>query len=370
MAEHPPSVLFIDDNEEELHATAQALRGTSDLKVASATPTELTIADLDGVDLVLVDLELKLDGESFLTAPDGVALASVLRRRLVKRTQPIGFAILTSQPQLLADPLPPTNRQPLLAAQHNLEWVFTKGEPDWRQRVASLAHAIQSIPSAWGDGIDNVAEVAPQLGVEGSDDAAQVWEIVERARPPIYEFSSWSHGLAFVRWLAHMALPYPGFLWDSHRLAARWRVTHAAFEQSFVECPALVEWLSDARYTGLLSDFSGRRWWRHRIEQLVWDATDGDAQNVEALRGAISAKAGRSLEPTEQAQPIVVVDGDMRPQSVFASTAEAARIQPDGWPVSADPAWMRLSDLKPGSPFRRLVIDEDREKLPGGGADA
>ena len=280
-----PTVLFIDDDEQQLHAFGANLREFGGLNARIATPTDLDLDQLTDVSLVLMDLKLGLEKSPVLTAPDGIALCSVIRRRLYQRgdRQPLGFAVLTSQPEGLAHPLPDTQRRPLLAAQHNLEWVFLKEDVDLVARIGSLTRAVQSIPKEWEDGIDDLAEVATQLGIKGAKDSERAWEAVERFKPPIYEFTQWSHGLAFIRWLAHTALPYPTFLWDSHQVAARWRVRHASFSKAYAETK-LKDWLGSAEYSGVLSDFLGRRWWRHRVEQIAWDTTEGDAQNSARLR--------------------------------------------------------------------------------------
>jgi hypothetical protein len=259
--------------------------------------------------------------------------------------------------------LPDSDRKPLLAAQHNLEWIFAKGESGWINRVSSLAHAIHGIPKEWADGIDDVSEIAPQLGVKGAKDADRVWQIVEAFRPPIYEFTSWSHGVAFIRWLAQTALPYPTFLWDSHRVAARWRVKQPDFAKAYRESESLRSFLGPAEYRGLLHDFDGIRWWRHRIEQLVWDNTEGDSQNPATLRQVISDKTKRQLEPTEQERPIVAIGADARPISHFVAAEDAVRVQPDGWPPRADTAWMLRSLIEAKPNLRKLVIEEDRETL-------
>jgi CheY-like chemotaxis protein len=366
MPEEFPSVLFIDDDDGALRVVEQQLRAFAQLRVATSTPNQLAASLLEGVDLVLVDLDLKLKDSPIGSAPDGVALASVLRRRVVQfgREQPVGFALLSAELKGLAAPLPDSDRKPLLAAQHNLEWIFEKGETDWINRVSSLARAIHEIPKEWADGIDDISEIAPQLKVEGAKDADRIWQIVEDFRPPIYEFTTWSHGVAFIRWLLQTALPYPTFLWDSHRVAARWRVTQSDFVKTYGESESLRSFLGPAEYHGLLHDFDGMRWWRHRIEQLVWDSTEGDSQNPSTLRKVIFDKAQRQLEPTEQDRPIVAIGADARPINDFVTAENAVRVQPDGWPSRADTAWMLRSLIEAKPSLRKLVIEDDRETLP------
>lgn len=361
-----PVVLIVDDKEEDLRTYGQQLREFGELNVQTTTPNELEERLLTNVDLVLVDLDLQLKDSSLLSAPDGIALASVLRRRLMRsdREEPIGFALLSGELAGLAAPLPDSRRKPLLAAQHNLEWIFDKTEYGWIPRAASLAAAIHNIPREWADGIDDISEIAPQLGVQGAEDADRIWQLVEEFRPPIYEFTRWSHGVAFIRWLAQTVLPYPTFLWDSHRLAARWRVMQPDFDNAYAESAELQAFLGPAEYRGLLRDFDGRRWWRHRLEQMIWDETKGDSQNATLLRELLSARAQRQFEATTQARPIVAVGPDARPVHPFVTPEEAVRVQPDGWPGRADTAWMLLSAFEIQPSLRKLVVQEDREKLP------
>ena len=73
---------------------------------------------------------------------------------------------------------------------------------------------------------------------------------------------------------------------------------------------------------------------------------------------------GSALEATEDAHPIVAIDGSAQPLDEFVTANQAARVQPDGWPASSEAPWMPLRLLGPDSPLRKLVIEEDRSKLP------
>ena len=77
-------------------------------------------------------------------APDGIALATVLRRHLIDRqnASPTGFAILTGHVHKMSEPFAHDNRLHLLADINNLEWIFLKGDRHLTRKVASLAHAI------------------------------------------------------------------------------------------------------------------------------------------------------------------------------------------------------------------------------------
>src|SRR5262249_33818449 len=148
------------------------------------------------------------------------------------------------------------------------------------------------------------------------------------------------HGLAFLRWLLHRILPYPCFLWDTYRLAARLRVTHASLQSALDSNFSSL--LEPCRYKGALIDFLGLRWWRCGIEAFIWELTEGDPFEPQRVRGLLAQRTGISLEPTASLQPSVCVDENYQPLPEACDPAEAVHIQPDDWPPYADLAWTTL----------------------------
>src|SRR2546422_7082713 len=94
----------------------------------------------------------------------------------------------------------------------------------------------------------------------------QAWDDVESCHPPLHEMSERSHGLAFIRWLLHSVLPYPAFLYDTHRLAARLRVSPVTFRRTLERSRRLDRVLAAYRYNGIVAGFLGQRWGKAGIE--------------------------------------------------------------------------------------------------------
>ena len=124
-----------------------------------------------------------------------------------------------------------------------------------------------------------------------------------------------------------------------------------------------VKLLAPSRYEGFLKDFAGARWWRHRIEALAWELTEGDSQNSELLRAALRKKTGFAFEASPANVPFVCRDKDYSYVNESVALEKAVRVQPDDWPPYADAAWMRIEDVKGDPELFALVVQDDRGKL-------
>jgi hypothetical protein len=363
-------VLLIDDKSEWPDALSLILNQNG-LSAIWRTPQDLDVDELYAADLVLVDLDLgDFDVKTFpsLESPDGLALASLLRRQKMlidPNAKPIGFALVSGKVDELAAPFPSTKRIPLLSKQHNLEWIFRKENAvECARAVASLACAVRDIPKNWEDGIQTFKDFSKPFGIAGAKDVETCWIEIEKCHPPIYEITRWTHGLALVRWMQHTILYYPCFLWDENYLAARLRISHASFDAAHKESKRFRNLLAPAKYEGFLSDFAGTRWWRHRIEALAWELTKGDSQNSEVLRRSLSKKTGFKFEASPAMVPFVCRDKDYSYVTEPVALEQAVRVQPDDWPPYADVAWMRIEDVAGNAELRALVVQDDRARLP------
>jgi hypothetical protein len=335
-------------------------------------PSSMSVKIAAACDLVLMDLDLGTESTSSfpeLEAPDGIGLATILRRQkalIEEKARPVAFALLSGKVTELAKPFPPTDRIVLLAKQHNLEWIFPKTESGTSTAsIASLATAVRDIPLEWANGIQNFNELASAFGIAGSTDLNVCWDEIERCRPPTYEMTEWTHGLAVVRWMLQRILSYPCFLWDAHHVAARLRISYPSFLTGLDDkASQLSTLLAPAEYTGILRDFSGRRWWRHRIEQLAWDLTNGDSQNSALLRESLAKKTDRQFAPSTVERPLVCLDENYKMLEHTISFNTAIRVQPDDWPSYADAAWMPVDQVIANKALRAIVIQEDRDRLP------
>ncbi len=366
-----PSVLLIDEDLDLIDSMPRVLNGSGRVKAKAVHPDDLNFDDVVAASLVLVDQELDLDKVPQPLArwiPDGVSLATALRRHLSRSPEkhsPTAFALLSSQLKSLADPLPVISGLPQIARHNNLEWAFDKTNPKRFDQILSLAEAIARIPKNWID-VKGFEGIAPLLGLSPEvGDAESCWEAIECCHPPIHEISQWTHGTAFVRWLLQSVLSYPCFLWDTRRVAARWRVKHGDFLSALKDSAKLREWLAPAAYSGVLADFDGPHWWGHRVELLAWESTKGDSQNSQQLRAFISTHAERELQKTEADPPVLCIGEDFLPIEDTYSFEQAVRVQPDGWPAYAEAAWMPIETVRESPRLRAMVVPDDRARLNG-----
>lgn len=374
-----PSILFVDDEADTLQGLKQVLNSL--VSSIALYPHEVTLDDLTGADLVLVDLQLdhwperdRLESIALQPA-NGLALTAVLRSHVEfrKHPKPTAFAILTGRLADLVGNQPAEQREHAIARSHNLEWAFAKqsGEQSisLEVQIASLAHAVKALPQEWPirEAIKLQACVSTLLNLPIASDtsvwASRAWDDVVACHPPLHELVQDSNGLAFLHWMLHRILPYPCFLWDLHWLAARLRVSYRSLSQQLTQSSQLYERLDGFRYKGILEDFLGQRWWRSAAEAFVWELTDGNPFDPEAIHSALIQLTGAELELDKHSQPIVCVDSNYRPLHESVSIDNAVRIQPDDWPSYADEAWTTIELARNDDLLSALVIDQDRSKL-------
>lgn len=373
------NILIIDDQTDEHTSIRVYLEELDNIEVNVLHPQEVAAEDLLKAQLVLVDYQLEVwpDRDKLSTISlqpsDGLALASVLRRHLHDREQasPTAFALYTGKIEKLAHPFPPDYREHALASINNLEWVFQKAKPDTQTSVAKqiieLANAVSVLPQSWSSGSEGqpMRQLAELLNIrlDHAEDEPLLAD-VEACLPPIHELSQWSHGLAVLRWLLQRILPFPCFLSDTFRLAARFRIDHDALSEALGEGKPLRKKLDSCAYSGILANFLGTRWWRSKIEAFLWDVTEGNSADIKAVQGAIREAAQVELPPsTPIDHPVVCVNTHYQPLKTFYRMEESVRIRPDDWPTYADQAWTTIELAKSEPKLRALVIREDLELI-------
>jgi hypothetical protein len=381
MARRTPFILIIDDMD-EARALRADLQGRNLAQVRHRHPQDVELEDLRKADLVLVDYELKqwperddIDRVS-LKPVDGLALAGILRQHIygsVEKTisSPTAFAIYTARMKTLSSPLPPENREHIIAHMNNLEWVFPKGPKAAPEKnsdqIAGLGAAVIALPNSWpADHRGQVALLCSLLRLpDNKQYAARLIGDVEMCLPPIHELSECTHGHAVLRWLLHRILPYPCFLWDTLRLAARLRIDHSDLCTAIEVGKPLSKKLGLHEYKGILSRFRGRRWWRASIEQFLWDETKGNSADINRVQEVIRKYAKKRLKPSEPNDyPVVCLDENYSSlDRQFYSTEESVRIRPDDWPAYADQAWVTIELAKSEPKLKALVIQEDLGKI-------
>jgi hypothetical protein len=372
----PPRILFIDDNIDSV-ATA-GFAGRAD--VAVLHPGEVELKDLEWADAILVDLRLtdwperdRLTSVA-LQPPDGLALTAVLRARLDDESRPVAFALLSAELKDVYAGLSPTNHEHAIARALNLEWVYRKGiaagnsdpskidRSDFVTSVVSLANAVSRLPIPWPSPLDPAVDetVEQLLGIPRP--VLAKWQTratatVLECHPPRHELAFATHGLSFLRWLLHRILPYPTFLLSVPYAAARLRVTPASFARAWSTSRQFRELLEPSRYSGILHDFDGMKWWRAGLDALIWDLTDGNPFDAGMLGEALR-KASPELALASAPFPVVVLNDEYVPLDRLADIDESVEIQPDDWPSFAAVARVKKGDADEKE-LSQLIVEPD-----------
>lgn len=366
----PARVLVIDDRPDDQSGALHLAEGA----VAEAThPDDLDADTLEAADLVLVDYDIShWPGRSKVTEislqpSNGMALAAVLREHANKLARPTGFAIHTGEAKLFSL-TPAEPRAHLLARTHNLEWVFVKGKPDVvGPQVAGLAKAIRRLPENWPaeDRGRIEQQVRDLLGLPASDDDEAVpWahaamRDVIQCRPPLSEVVERNHGLLFIRWVLHRVMPYPCFLFDTHHLAVRLRVTHKSLTAAL--SGGMGAFLNPAAYRGVLDGFLGPRWWRAGVEALLWEL--GGSMAAKRLHAKLATITGEHLEPLTVPDPVVCIDQNYSPLDEPCGGDEVVKIVPDDWPSYAGQAWTSVVLAREQPRLAAIVAESDLGRL-------
>lgn len=369
-----PAVLIIDDEEEQAAAAKLKLSGS-----ASATcrlPSDVTTSDLNRANLVLVDFRLRVWperdklGTPSLMPRDGVALSATLKSNLraAART-PTSFALHSGQLDDLSNGLSAARREHAIAKMLDLDWVFAKGQdPEhFALQVRSLAEAVSALPHPWPEAQNSRRALMKLLGIDRTLEwFGRAVDEVEKANPPQDVLARTTKGMAFVRWLLHDVLPFPGFLQEERYVAARMHVTVGSLRDALQMSGRsnLRSFLAESEYAGILNGFLGRRWWRAGLEHSLWRGTMGRPFERPALQ-ALAQRLSKHLVSVDVAGPVVELDEQFRPTDTLIDPREAVQISPDDWPLSADPAWVRLEDAQKSPALAARVVAQDREKLEG-----
>jgi hypothetical protein len=366
----PATVLFVEDDEAELRPLCDHIRQESDAVAEILAPEEVELADLEKADLVVVDYNLGdwmgSVSELPLSArpPNGVAVASVLREQVagVKAFPPTGFALITGKSHEISR-LPSEQRAHVISRLSNLEWFFEKqAGVAISLPIISLAKAVKAIPKDIRE-LGQIELLAAFLGVRSDDILLERYsDAVHRCRPPIHNLGEQSHGIAIIRWLLHRILPHASFLIDRLHLAARLGIRPASLDVAQDKEARLVKALGPYEYIGPLADFDGKRWWAEGIEQWLWEITNQNSDDLEAVHTALSSR-GIDLERVALRRPVVTIDADFRPEADFADFESVVAVSLDDWPSYAQPAYMRKELVREHPNLAMYVELSDRAAL-------
>jgi hypothetical protein len=359
-------IVIVDDDP----ATADELASSRSTEVLVRTPDQVSAADLQRADVVLVDFELsswldQVEADVAQVPRNGLALAAVLRSH-ISGGRAVAFALRTGHLPEIAAALPANVTEHAFARFNNLEWAFPRARPNGRDpilQVQALAKAVTKLPRWSSENRIAIEEslVRNLLGIS----AQKPWRRaaaseVQECHPPLQELYRETHGLALLRWLLHRILPYPCFLLDERHVAARLRLTPAEFRGAIQE-PRLSTTLAPYRYTGILDDFLGPRWWRAGLEYFVWRATDGKPFDLRRLAAVIQKASG--IMPHDWIAPVVCVDTSYLPSDTFVEADEAVRLDLDDWPPYAEPPWASVDAVRADEDLERHVAERDRSRI-------
>jgi hypothetical protein len=357
-----PKILIVDDRIEDADAKRLIFDGVATAR--PLTPGDVEETDLKWADVVLVDFKLtewKTDTRLSIgeRPADGVALAAVFRSHSPWKL-PVAFALHSGQLDQLSGGLTAARHLNSIARVNNLEWVFSKNDAEtslpMRDQVISLARAVRRLPKDWPT--ERPAQIRSAvdklLDLKGSKWKVQAWQHIDESHPPIHELSPPTYGITFVRWLLTSILPYPTFLWDYRYLAARLRVSPSSLCAALKSDRALLTKLAPFRYTGILSDFLGDRWWRPGIESFLWEETSARSFDGDALKKIIR-RLSRRLDPVVLVEPVVAFDEKLRAIDNLVELSEAVELQPEDWPSYAGRPWM-LRSLAASTPRLRSLV--------------
>lgn len=367
-----PVIYLIDDEDQNAAASQLEQLGVD---AGYLYPTEVTDEHLSKATLLAVDeffdLRAPAPNEDWdvphdlppaLVPSDGLALAAVLRsaaHNMKGRATRLGITLRTGDLDTLTQGLPQAVRQPLVAAQYDIEWALpkadTRGSASSAQQLVSLAFALHNYPSDW----ESSSPI--EVGIDWIDIPREPWENnakthVAACRPPANTATTTAHGLTWLRWLAHRALPYPGFVVADAYAAAMLGITVESFRTAASEISSEIgDLLAAITYRGPLSDLYNARYWRaglaHVARSVVADEFDADDPRI--VGDGLSRRYD-GLIPLDIDSPVVAIDEDYSPLDEPVERNDAVRLAPDGWPPFADPAWAtRSSATSPG--LARLV---------------
>lgn len=355
-----PTILLIDDEDQDLAAAELTRLGTP---ASWVYPTAITATHLRGATLLAVDevfdLRRQTPNEDWdlpealpvaVVPPDGLALAAILRSATVdvdhRSKGPVGITMRTSKLAELSRGLPRAVRQPLVSAQYDLEWAVTKedeGGLDPKQQLIALAKALETYPTDWDSGPIDVG--LHWLSIPNQPWSAAARRQVLACRPPTNTTTKNRHHLAWLRWLAQRALPFPTFVISDVYAATTLGVTVDSFRGAATDPDSAIgRDLHALTYRGPLAGLQPARYWRAGIQALAASIVSEPDDADDALEvGRALADRHPDLEPLGLDDPVVVIDDEYYPDETPVERTAAVRLAPDYWPAFADPAWATAS---------------------------
>jgi hypothetical protein len=349
--------LFVDDRPDTLTTTYGTV-GADRIRIED--PTSVKRADIEWATVVLCDYNIdatlpKPDSEAgqFANIPrTGAALVAAIRSLEEgddpeKAAAPFrAYALLSADLQLIGRlALPPDYLAHVGANSLGVEWIFQKPRNreervQFGEQLESLGRAVSRVREVWNQANDQVRELRTLLKIPPDLNwSERAWNEVVEAHPRLRDPAERIALRPVFRWLLQEALPFPAVLLDSAYLAGRLRIDPEAIDE--VLKAGLADRLGPARYDGILADFFSARWWRAGIEQILWEATDGQAYDINALR-ELTNGASR----TDDDELVVTLNENLVPNMKLSRISDKVLelVRPIGWPSFSELPWMTADD--------------------------
>jgi hypothetical protein len=373
-----PHVLFIDDLEGVVRNAVNVAFAGKPIDFKLLHPETVESADLAWADLVIVDYFLddwqeRDVVESRARHPvDGLAVVAALRSGLLpgiaeRRSgmlpeKPVAFALWSANLPQAAFDLPAFVLPHVFSRENNLEWAFKRNDllaDDGVEKVVALAAGVLQLSEFDWQGMTPSRTLSLLLDVADHVPwADRALESALECRPPIHELASRTKGMSVARWLLHRIFPYPAFLIGEDDLRARLKVDELAPNGQ----SELLEELTSCRYTGILSGFSGRLWWRVGVEAWIWESSGGSSSSSSVVAElALSKGANRS---NRWVTPVTVIDSELARSSELHEIEGVVRVRPDDWPIYADDAYATFQSVGNSQSLLSIVDPDDFHRLP------
>ncbi|SCG68396.1 hypothetical protein [Micromonospora halophytica] len=375
MSSNTPRILLIDDEVSKEESVAAGLR-LSNLQVEVRSPNTVTRDDLRSSKVIAIDHHFDWTvvphpSECLYWPQDGLAVAAVVTGHLRDMDHHAAVVLRTGNLDSIAGPLPSQLRQPAVAAENGLDWVFRKGDPAIADGLHSIARAVDGLeplvadPTRWDEG-------CAWLDVPETKWKEAALADVQVCRPPENFVAAYTSGSAWLRWFAQRVLPFPTFIVPDIWAATLLRLPLEEFREILSEDNGLSEALNQCRYTGHLAELGEQRWWRAGLDSLV-DSLLLDASThlpeAEALAEQMTALRGSSVHTIGFDYPVVTIDSDYQPGEVL-DASDCIRLTPDFWPVFGQEPWAAFDDLYDDLQLRKMVARGDRPRSRREGDDA
>lgn len=363
-----PKVVVIDDVEVIFDGNDAAVK-VEWWQPSQVDQDEFKLA-LEDADVIVVDQQLFPEGDRPVppAAADGLAMVAVLQRYLayIRPSELVTFALFSGALDSLSS-LPLSAQTHVIARTHGFEWAFGKGQSGdltpFSPALSSLAAATRRTAEAYastrGRPYRRAAALQNLLGIGESAApwAQNAWSQVLASRPPISRTVDDSSGAVLLRWMLHRVLPYPTFLYDTAQTAARVGLTRTDME-SLAE-NELRHIFESAKYDGMLGDFLGRRYWKAGVEYALQEISEDSSDSL-SVRDALEREAGHRLRFVEHPRPVVALGVDMIAQDTPVDPRNTVRIQPEDWPIFAEPARVLKELAEEEADVYALVVPSDQ----------